>query len=137
MKDAHMYGDFVLFEESGKLEKGERVFLGDVKDKNEAWLRDTLFDNPEIIPTDEIASAFGPLVPLCKELRTDAGSIDAVFINERGRLTILECKLWKNSQARREVVAQTLHYVSALAGWSYADLQRQVSAAVGKQGNLP
>ena len=132
-----MYGDFVLFEESGKFEKGERVFLGDVKDKNETWLRDTLFDNPEIIPTDEIDSAFGPLVPLCKELRTDAGAIDAVFINERGRLTILECKLWKNWQARREVVAQTLHYVSALAGWSYADLQRQVSAAVGKQGNLP
>ncbi len=132
-----MYGDLVLFEDSGKLEKAERVFLGDVKDKDEAWLRDTLFDNPEIIPTDEIDSAFGPLVPLCKELRTDAGPIDAVFINEHGRLTVLECKLWKNPQARREVVAQTLHYVSALTGWSYADLQRQVSAAVGKQGNLP
>jgi len=132
-----MYGDFVLFEELGKLEKAERVFLGDVKDKDEGWLRDTLFDYPEIIPTNEIDSAFGPLVPLCKELRTDAGPIDAVFINERGRLTILECKLWKNPQARREVVAQTLHYVSALTGWSYGDLQRQVSAAVGKQGNLP
>ncbi len=88
-----MYGDLVLFEDSGKLEKAERVFLGDVKDKDEAWLRDTLFDNPEIIPTDEIDSAFGPLVPLCKELRTDAGPIDAVFINEHGRLTVLECKL--------------------------------------------
>jgi hypothetical protein len=30
-------------------------------------------------------------------------------------LTIVECKLWKNPQARREVVAQTLHYISALA----------------------
>jgi hypothetical protein len=60
-----------------------------------------------------------------------------VFINERGRLTIVECKLWKNPQARREVVAQTLHYVSANSGWSYADLQRQVAAAIGKQGNIP
>jgi hypothetical protein len=60
-----------------------------------------------------------------------------VFINEQGRLTIVECKLWKNPQARREVVAQTLHYVSALARWSYADLQRQVSAALGKRGNIP
>jgi hypothetical protein len=127
----------VLVDRPGKLEKGQRVFLGDVKDKNEAWLRDTLFNNPEIIPTDEIDSAFGPLVPLCTELRTDAGLIDAVFINEHGRLTIVECKLWKNPQARREVVAQTLDYISVLARWSYADLQRQVSAALDRRGNIP
>ena len=132
-----MYGNFVLFDDAGKLEKGEQVYLGEMKGKNEAWLRDMLFENPEIIPTDDIDSTFGPLVPLCKELRTDAGQIDALFINERGRLTIVECKLWKNPQARREVVAQTLHYVSALCSWSYADLQRQVAAAVGRQGNIP
>ena len=132
-----MYGDFILFDEAGKLEKGERVYLGDAKGKNEGWLRDTLFENPEIIPVNDIDSTFGPLVPLCKELRTEAGQIDAVFINERGRLTIVECKLWKNPQARREVVAQILHYVSAISGWSYADLQRQVAAAVGRQGNIP
>ena len=45
-----MYGNFVLLDESGKLQKGERAYLGDVKGKNEAWLRDTLFDNPDIIP---------------------------------------------------------------------------------------
>lgn len=61
-----------------------------------------LFENPEILPTDDIDSAFGPLVPLCKELRTDAGQVDALFITERGRLMIVECKLWKNRQARRE-----------------------------------
>jgi hypothetical protein len=132
-----MHGDFVLIEMSGKVEKAQRVFIGEVKDKNEAWLRDTLFNNPEIIPIDDVDTAFGPLIPLCTELRTDAGPIDAVFINEQGRLTIVECKLWKNPQARREVVAQTLHYVSALARWSYADLQRQVSAALGKRGNIP
>ena len=125
------YGDFMLFDEAGKLEKGERVFLGDVKGRNEGWLRDTLFKNPEIIPVSDIDPTFGPLVPLCKELRTEAGQIDAVFVNERGRLTIVECKLWKNPQARREVVAQTLHYVSALSGWFYADLQRQVATELG------
>jgi hypothetical protein len=132
-----MYGAFVLLDEAGKLDRGERVYLGDVKAKDEAWLRDTLFNHSEIIPVSELDSAYGPLVPLCTELRTDAGPIDAVFINEHGRLTIIECKLWKNSQARREVVAQSLDYVSALNRWTYADLQRQVSAAVGKQGNVP
>ena len=132
-----MYGAIGLFNGSGKIEKGERVYLGDVKHKDESWLRDTLFDNPEILPIDDIDSAFGPLIPICKELRTDAGPIDAVFINEHGRLTIVECKLWKNPQARREVVAQTLHYVSALTDWSYADFQRQVASTLGRQGNTP
>jgi hypothetical protein len=68
-----MYGTFMLFDDAGKLEKGERVYLGDMKGKNEAWLRDTLFENPEIIPTDDIDSTFGPLVPLCKELRLTPG----------------------------------------------------------------
>jgi len=52
-------------------------------------------------------------------------------------LTIVECKLWKNPQARREVVAQTLDYVSKLSAWSYADLQREVATALGRQGNNP
>jgi hypothetical protein len=101
-----MYGNFLLLDETDKLQKGKRIYLSEAKGRNEAWLRDTLFDNPDIIPTDDIDSTFGPLVPLCKELRTDAGQIDAVFINDRGRLTIVECKLWKNPQSRREVVAK-------------------------------
>jgi hypothetical protein len=134
---AEMYGPFVLLDQAGSLEKGQQVYLREIKGKDEAWLRDTLFDYPEIIPVEDIDLTFGPLIPLCKELRTDAGSIDAVFINERGRLTIVECKLWKNPQARREVVAQTLDYVSALTAWTYADLQRQVAIAVGRHGNTP
>jgi hypothetical protein len=66
-RELRMYGTFALLEESGKLEKGERIYFGDIKHKDEAWLRDILFDNPEIIPTNDIDSAFGPLVPLCKE----------------------------------------------------------------------
>lgn len=88
-----MYGDLVLIERSGKLETGERILVGDAG-KDEAWLRNTLFSNPQIIPIDDIDSSFGPLVPLCTELRTDvgstAGSIDAVFVNELGRLTLVE-----------------------------------------------
>lgn len=132
-----MYGNFVLLENAGKPEKGRRVYVGEIKKRDEAWLRDILFEHPDIIPVNELDATFGPLIPLCKELRTEAGPVDAVFINEQGRLTILECKLWKNPQARREVIAQTLHYVSALTGWSYADLQRQTSAAVGRPGLSP
>jgi hypothetical protein len=132
-----MYGNFALFDDDGKFESGERIYLTDLEGKNEGWLRDTLFDHPEIIPVDDIDSTFGPLVPLCKELRTEVGSVDAVFINALGRLTLVECKLWKNPEARRQLVAQTLDYVAALSRWSYADLQAKVAAALRKQGNNP
>src|SRR5262245_64001295 len=59
-----MYGTLVLFDEPGKLDEGERVYLGDVKAKDEAWLRDTLFKNLEIIPIDDVDSTCAPLVPL-------------------------------------------------------------------------
>ena len=132
-----MYGNMALLDGTGRIEEGRRVYLGDLAGKDEAWLRDTLFENPAILPVQDIDATFGPLIPLCKELRTDAGILDAVFINEFGRLTILECKRWKNPQSRREVVAQTLDYVAALSRWSYGDLQRQVSAAIKRTGNVP
>ena len=48
------------------------------------------------------------LTPLCTELRTEAGALDIAFINQFGRLTLVECKLWRNPEARRKVVAQAL-----------------------------
>ena len=55
-----MYGNLALLEDSGKFESGKRVYLTELKGKDEAWLRDTLFDYPEIIPITEIDPTFGP-----------------------------------------------------------------------------
>ncbi|MGM0692754.1 MAG: hypothetical protein ACQEUN_05015 [Pseudomonadota bacterium] len=49
----------------------------------------------------------------------------------------MECKLWRNPEARRKVIAQILDYARAVSSWSYADLQRRVAAATGRQGNVP
>lgn len=88
-------------------------------------------------PAREIDPSFAPIVPLCSELRTEAGPIDAAFINADGRLTLVECKLWRNPEARRKVVAQTLDYARAVSRWSYSDLQRQVAVATKQSGNVP
>lgn len=133
-----MYGDFFLMErEEGAVVRAERLAFGMTAGRNEAWLRDLLFEHPELLPIREIDPSFGPLIPLCKELRTAAGPLDIAFINPHGRLTLVECKLWRNPQARREVVAQVLDYARAISRWSYSDLQRQVAAATGRPGNVP
>lgn len=133
-----MHGEFFLLENGERsTTKANRLPLGETRGRNEAWLRDTLFANPDLLPVHDIEPAYGPLLPLCTELRTTAGPLDIAFINPVGRLTLVECKLWRNAEARRKVVAQVLDYARAIKGWSYADLQRQVSVATGRQGNIP
>jgi hypothetical protein len=133
-----MFGDVFLLERDGADPiRAERLAFGETAGRNEAWLRDTLFQHPELLPLRDIDPSFGPLVPLCTELRTEAGPLDIAFINKFGRLTLVECKLWRNPEARRKVVAQALDYARAISRWSYSDLQRQVAAATGKDGNVP
>lgn len=133
-----MYGDFLLFEPTGaSIRRAPRLPIGDTAGRSEAWLRDRLFEQPDLLPIGDLDPAFGPLLPLCRELRTEAGSIDVTYINPAGRLTLVECKLWRNPEARRKVVAQVLDYARSLIRWSYSDLQRQVAAALGRQGNVP
>ena len=62
---------------------------------------------------------------------------DVAYINHHGLLTLVECKLWRNPEARRKVVAQVIDYARAVARWSYADLQRQVAIATKQTGNVP
>jgi hypothetical protein len=136
--ESKMYGDFFLVEKAGVSSKrAVRLPIGDTGGRNEAWLRDTLFSHPELLPINDIDPSFGPLLPLCRELRTEAGPLDIAFINPMGRLTLVECKLWRNPEARRKVVAQVLDYARAISRWSYSDLQRQVSMATGRLGNIP
>ncbi len=133
-----MFGDFLILDNAGSpATPVARLPLGDTGGRNEEWLRDRLFQHPSLLPIGALDAAYGPLLPLCRELRTEAGPIDVCYINPAGRMTLVECKLWRNPEARRKVVAQILDYARALVHWSYSDLQRQVSVAMGRQGNIP
>ena len=103
---------------------------------DEAWLQDLLFQSPEILPIEEIDVSFAPAIPLCRELRTDAGPIDLAYVSESGRLTLVECKLWRNPEARREVVAQILDYAKEFTRWSYEELNSAVRRARGTPKKL-
>jgi hypothetical protein len=104
--------------------------------RSEAALRDLIADHPALLPVHEIDPSFGRLVTVTIELNLPgAGFIDVLLIDEFGRLIVVECKLWRNPQARREVVAQILDYARELSRYAYDDLQRQVAVATKRQGN--
>ena len=102
---------------------------------DEQWVRDLIFAHPQAIPVQEIDPSFGPLVPICTELDTRvAGYADALFLNPLGMPTLVECKLWRNPEARREGVGQILDYARVLHRWTYTDLQREAARARREQG---
>ncbi|MEQ9261201.1 MAG: hypothetical protein RIG84_19100 [Roseovarius sp.] len=107
----------------------------------EKWLQELIFDNPEVLPLEEIELGSGQMVPLCRELRIPkAGGnvfLDILGVTARGRLVLVECKLWRNPQARREVVAQILEYAAHLRRWSYADLTAQLKNKQGWKSSNP
>jgi len=117
-----------LILERGDVTRLTRVPLTE-KAFTEGWLQTLLFEHPELIPVEEIEPVFGPLYPVARELRTDVGPVDLLYVNPEGFLTIAETKLWRNPQARREVVAQLIDYAKCLALWSYEDLRVAVCSA--------
>jgi hypothetical protein len=106
-----------------KLESTKGLFLA------EDQLQDFIFKNHHAIPIDEIEPAFGPLIPVCRELPTNVGPVDLLFINRTGLLTLVECKLWKNPQARRVVIGQILDYATEMNRWSYEQLEQAIGNA--------
>lgn len=51
-----------------------------------------------------------------------------------GEIVLVETKLWRNVQARREVVAQALDYVSALMRMPYELFELAILKARGSKG---
>ena len=111
-----------------------RVPQGDAR--REHVLRDLIHDNPTILPVHALDPSFGRLFTVARELNIPGvGFVDVLLADERGRLVVVECKLWRNPQARREVVGQILDYARELSRYAYDDLQRQVAIATKRSGN--
>ena len=135
------YGDLIRLpsDDEGSSEVLKRVPLslgtsqGSV---TEVGLQKLLFRFPEALPIAAIDASYAGAVPICQELHTPAGFVDALYVNPSGRIILTEFKLWRNPQARREVIGQILDYAKELASWGYEDLQRQVSIALNTSGNI-
>lgn len=102
----------------------------------EGEYQETLEQHPELLPVQIVDPIFGPLVCIGREVSTGSGPLDNLYVSPNGYITIVETKLWKNPQARRQVVGQIIDYTKHLTRWDYAQLE----AAFGeyaKQSGLP
>jgi len=95
------------------------------KGYNEDWIQDICYRSPNLLPVEEIEPTFAGMIPICRELTIESGSIDLVYVNEFGFITIGECKLWRNPEARRKVVGQILDYAKDLAKWDYTKFEKE------------
>jgi hypothetical protein len=98
-------------------------------DYDESWLQGLIMRHPRLLPVDQIEPAFADLVPICMELPTPSGPLDNLLVTRSGGLSIVECKLWRNPGARREVVGQIIDYAKNLPTWSYEELQEAINCA--------
>lgn len=118
-----------------------RASLSTSGGRDEKWLQELLFRQPDLIPIQEIDPGAGQLIPVCRELALprEGGSVflDLLCLTRHGRPVLVECKLWRNPQARREVIGQILEYAALLRNWSYGDLTARLKAKLGWNGSNP
>lgn len=114
--------------------KGRKLLRCEVQsneDKNESWLQQLIYQHPELLPAGEFDESFQPLIPLGREIRANrAGNIDNLYISPKGKLTIVETKLWKNPEMHRKVVAQIIDYAKEVSSWTYDQLNEAVKRAI-------
>lgn len=104
------------------------------KFKDEAMLQDYLEQYPELLPLHEIEDSPPPMITIGREVPVPSGAMDLLFLDTGGRLTVVETKLAKNPQARREVIGQIIEYASYVCGWDADQIERQANEYLRGKG---
>lgn len=103
---------------------------------SEAAIQDLIARCPSVLPIGEIDRQYANPVSICTELNTPAGAVDNLLVTATGLPVLVECKLWRNPEGRREVVGQILDYAKELSRFSSSDLQREASRRLGRDGDV-
>jgi len=122
---------------AGKATPMRRVALqqGGSNQFKEDWLQNFLFTHPETIPFRDFDPALGTVLPVCREMSTPAGFVDLVCVTTAGKIVLIETKLFRNPEARRQVVSQILDYAKEMTSWRFEQLAAQVASATGKRSS--
>ena len=120
-------GNPIVLNLDGSMASPRRVPFTEKKFE-EGWLQNLIEEHPGLLPIAEIEPAFSPAVSVGREVETKAGYIDNLLLSPEGYLTIVETKLWRNPEARREVVGQLIDYAKDVSHWTFMELERKVRA---------
>jgi hypothetical protein len=139
---ARQYGrPFLLsgFGQDSKAESLTALSYNDTKRQgayDEGWLQRLIAAHPEILPFEETEPALGEAVSVCTELPVNGNFLDNLLATDRGDLVLVECKLWRNPEARRKVIGQILDYATEIASWDYEKLDNAVTQARPAPGHV-
>ena len=96
---------------------------------DEAFLQELLVQHPALLPVQSLREDVGDLLCIGREVVAgESGSIDNLYLSAGGYPVLVETKLWRNPEARREVLAQVLDYTKDLVGRDFAWFERQWAA---------
>jgi hypothetical protein len=109
-----------------RLQGGEK---GSYPQFNEEWFQELLYRFPALLPAAEVEPDFESLEAVAKELPVAGKYVDLLFVNAEGCIALVETKLMRNPEAKREVIAQTLDYACEMSGWTYARLVQAIKRA--------
>jgi len=105
------------------------------KFKEEAVLQGYLEQFPDLLPLDEVEDDPLPLLAIGREVPVPSGAIDLLFIDVSGLLTIVETKLARNPEVRREVIGQIIEYASFVCQWDADHVERQANQYLASRTN--
>jgi hypothetical protein len=102
---------------------------------DENWLQQLIATHPEILPYAELGEpTFATATSICTELPIEGKYVDNLLATERGGIVLVECKLWRNPEARRSVIGQILDYATELSKWDYEKLDAAIRRAKPPKG---
>lgn len=97
---------------------------------NETLLQEIVDLAPEVLPIRDFYPAVTSVCSLGREIPLDLGErqgfIDNLLITNDGHLVIVETKLYRNPEAIREAVVQTLEYGMAVHKMTLLDLESRI-----------
>jgi hypothetical protein len=114
--------------------KFDRLTISSEGNFDEKWLQEQIFEDISLLNVIDPDFEKIAIIPLCQEFSLHDSVrnvfLDILAVTATGRLVLVECKLWKNPQARREVVAQIFEYASLLKSLSYGDLVAKLKKSI-------
>jgi hypothetical protein len=109
------------------LKDGDKFVVLDESDFDaETALQEAIKRNPEVIPVADLE--LGEVVVVGRETSLPVGATDLLLLDSKGQIVIVETKLSRNPELRRQVTAQVLDYGASL--WQTTSTLREFEALV-------